>query len=345
MLPGYQERQRGDKGKRAQQSRYPAGHTPLCGRRLRVCRAFPLPGAGVHARGCVLSAIQPRVQLVNRLAALFGVYLHTPEQGALLFRSYVNSERHRRSQLVGEQPVQRLGRHTAGQAEIYSGREGVDVCPGTLSHALVLLYRGVALLESHGHGAVRTPGRLPRAAEVQQAHRALLQHKVVGAYIAVDQPGLVHGAERGEQRLYQREKLRGRYPAAPPGGEVYEVGSLDVLHDYVRRIVGLKVVAHHHYLRLLFHARHRPGLEEEAAQPLLIAGIAPAHAGVHVHRRGGVPSREAGGEVFLYRDLHLEAQVAAYIGYAEAALAEGAADQVAVHQHGSRRQMVRSRRV
>ena len=161
----------------------------------------------------------------------------------------------------------------------------------------------------------------------------------------MDEPGLVHGAERGEQRLYQREKLRGRYPAAPPGGEVYEVGPLDVLHDYVRRIVGLKVVAHHHYLRLLFHARHRPGLEEEAAQPLLIAGIAPAHAGVHVHRRGGVPSREAGGEVFLYRDLHLEAQVAAYIGYAEAALAEGAADQVAVHQHGSRRQMVQSRRV
>ena len=161
----------------------------------------------------------------------------------------------------------------------------------------------------------------------------------------MDEPGLVHGAECGEQRLYQREKLRGRYPASSPGGEVYEVRPLDVLHDYIRRVVGLKVVAHHHYLRLLFHARHCPGLAEEAAQPLLIAGIAPAHAGVHVHRRGGVPSRAVGGEVFLYRDLHLKAQIAANIGYAEAALSECAANQVSVHQHGSRRQVVRSRRV
>ena len=57
VLPGYQERQRGNKGKHAQQSRYPAGHTPLCGRRFCVCHAFHIPRVNSPARGCVLGAV------------------------------------------------------------------------------------------------------------------------------------------------------------------------------------------------------------------------------------------------------------------------------------------------
>lgn len=53
-----------------------------------------------------------------------------------------------------------------------------------------------------------------------------------------------------------------------------------------------------------------------------------------------MPAYAVGWEVLFYCHFHLKAQIAAYIGYAEAAFAEDASDEIAAHQDGSWRHVV-----
>ena len=127
--------------------------------------------------------------------------------------------------------------------------------------------------------------------------------------------------------------------------EARKCGALNVLHDYIGRTVGLKEVVHHNNLRLLYHARKCPRLLKEAAQALLILLLCRPDAHRDVRRIDRAARNKVGGEIFLYRDLHLQLQVEAYVGYAEAALAQHAPKQIAPVKHKAGRQMVNLLRI
>ena len=245
--------------------------------------------------------------------------------------------------LVVHQPVECLRRRLAGHAVVYRRRQAIDVRPRALALVLILLDRRVTVLERDGHG-LSALGRFARAAEVQQSDAAALEHQVVGAYVPVYQPRLVHRAQRRKQRLYHVQQLARRYAAAALGDKLLEGRAVHVLHDDIGRVVQLEEIAHADYLRLLIHARHRPGLVEEAAFALLIAARRSRIAADR-QRDLRMPCDPVRREIFLYCDLKLQPKVTAYVGYAEAALAKHAAYEIAVHQHRPRRDMVRQRRV
>lgn len=96
-------------------------------------------------------------------------------------------------------------------------------------------------------------------------------------------PGGVHGAERGEERLYEVQQLARRDAPAALGDQLLEGGAVYVLHDDVGGVVEFEEVAHADYLGLLIHLRHRPRLVEKAA---LALGVAALGAGVVVDGEG-----------------------------------------------------------
>ena len=122
--------------------------------------------------------------------------------------------------------------------------------------------------------------------------------------------------------------------------EFLECRAVHVLHDDIDGIVGLEKVAHGDDLRLFVHFCHRPRLIEEAPAALVVVPLR-ARVAVHLLRDVRVARDPGGGEIFLYGDLQLQLQVAADIGDAEAALPQHAAHEIAVHEHGAGRQVVR----
>ena len=263
---------------------------------------------------------------------------HAPQQGPLLLLRQVHPQAAGEDQLIVQQPVQGLGRGPSRQAVVDGGGQAVHVRPRALPLVLILLNGGEAVLQGDGHGLVPLGG-LPGAAEVQQPHRAPLQHQVVRANIPVDQARLVHGLQGGKEGFDHVQQLAGGDAPAPLGHQLLEGGAVHVLHDDVSGAVGLKKVPHADDLRLFVHLGHGPGLVDEAVLPLLIA---PCGAGIAVHRQGylGVAGHPVGGEVLLDGHLEFQPQVAADIGDAEAALPQHSAYQVTLHEHGARRQVV-----
>ena len=289
-------------------------------------------------------AVQSGVKLLHGLVPAAGLDFHAAEQSVLLLRRQLHSQIAGRDELILQDAVQRLGRHLAGEAVIDGCGERVHVRPGPLALALILLDGRVALLEGDGHG-FGAPGGFPGAAEVEQPHGSPLKHQVVGADVAVDQTGGMDGAQRGKQGLNEGKQLSGRDPPAALGGQLHEIGALHILHHDIGGVVGLEIVADHDDLRLLFHARHGAGLVQEALEPLVIIlrlGSHPAD-----HRQGGLgePGDPVDGEIFLDGHFHFQTEIAADVGDAEAALAQGAPDQIASSQDRAQRQMVGGGRV
>ena len=357
-----QDRQGDDGGARAGEGRpsAPAGLRPGQGVRIRLrrfrfrrfrfrrfrfrrVRNWRWPGRDRLGPGLGLGHIERGVQLLHGAEALVLAQAHAAQQGPLLLRGDADAELAGRDELVLDHAVQRLRRHLAGQAVVDGGREGVDVRPGSLTLALILLDRRIAVLEGDGHGLVAGQG-LPRAAEVQQAHRAVLEHEVIRADVAVDEALFVHGAQRAKERFDQAQQLLGLDAAALLAHQLLEGGAVQVFHDDVGGVVLLKEVADADDLGRLVHLGHGPGLGEEA-EPALFE--APLHAGIGAHAEALLrpAGNERRGVILLDGDPKLQPQVAADVRDAESPFAQDAADQVAVHQRRLRRQVVRRGRV
>ena len=312
-------------------------------------RLFLLFSAGIEIlrllrRAAILSErehalVEGRVQLFHVLEALMLLYPHAAQQRALLLFRQVHAQAARADEVVVQQAVERLRRRFAREAVVDGGRKAVDIRPGALALVLVLLDGRVAVLERDGHGLVAL-GRFARAAEVQQPHGPALQHQVVGADVAVDEPRGVHRAERGKERLDHVQQLAGGDAPAALRHEFLECRAVNVLHDDIDGVVGLEKVAHGDDLRLFVHFCHRPRLIEEAPAALVVVPLR-ARVAVHLLRDVRVARDPGGGKIFLDGDLQLQLQVAADVGDAEAALPQHAAHEIALHEHGAGRQVVR----
>ena len=231
---------------------------------------------GATDRGLDAGLIQGGVELRHGAVAPVGAQVQPLEQGLLLAGQQGHPQLAGQQQAVGGNSVQGLGRGLSGEAKVDGGAQGVDVGPGPLALGLVLLHRGVALLEGDSEG-LGAPGGLPGTAEVQQTDLAVLQHQIVRGDIPVDEPIFMHHAQRPEQGLQQGKELLGGDAASPLLHQIVEVGALDVLHDDIGGVVGLEIVPNSYDGLLLVHAGHGPGL----AQEFLLAPLKALGGGAH----------------------------------------------------------------
>ena len=284
------------------------------------------------------------MELVHTLKPAPGANAHAEQQRPLLLLGDVHPQLPGRDQLVLAHPVDGLGRRLAGEAEIDGGAEGIDIRPGALPPVLILLNGRIAVLEGDGHGGVAAGG-LPGAAEVQKAHRALLQHEIIRADIPMDESQRVHGAQGAKERLENGEELLRRDAAAALIHPGFEVRAVHVLHDDVRRFVLFKKVPDADDLRALVHLGHGARLVEEPRLPLLEAlghfsGKLRDAVGCLCH--SGHLIR---GEEFLNSHPQLQAKIIANIGDAEAALPQDAPHQIPSQENGAGQQMMGQGRI
>ena len=322
------------------------GHR-LRGHRLRGHRLRGHRLRGHRLRGHRLRGhrrIQGAVELIHGLEPAPGGQVQAPQNSRLL----LGGDRY--AQLAGQQqvgippdPVQGLGRLFPHQAEIDGGAQGIYVRPGALALLLILLDGGVAVLEGDGQGLVPVLA-FPGAAKVDEPHLPVFQHQVIRGDVPVDQAPLVEGGQGPEQGLDHGEQLLGGKPPAPLGNQLGEGGALDVFHDDIGGIVGLKEIPHADDDLLLIHFGHGPGFVEELLLAPLKAFPGGAYAIAHQLRGdGGIAAGLIHGIVFLDGHLELQPQIAADVGNAKPAFPQHPAHHVTIHQHSAGPQVVGGR--
>ena len=102
-----------------------------------------------------------------------GLNTKPPHQGIFSGRGNLHSELGRRNQCVLDDTVGRNHRCYAGETEIKRGTQGVDVCPGSLSASLLILFdRGTAMTERDRKGVLERIRR-SGASEIQKTYPSL----------------------------------------------------------------------------------------------------------------------------------------------------------------------------
>ena len=278
------------------------------------------------------------MQLLHRAEPLVLAHRHAAQQRFLLLLGERNAQAARKNQLIVQQAIERLRRRFAREAIIERGAQRVDIRPRALALVLVLLNGRKAVLECDGH-RLAAERRLARAAKIEQPHTAPLEHQVVGTDVAVNQAGRMHGSQRREQRLHQREQLLRLNAAAALGHKLLEGGAVHIFHHDVSRVVRLKKVPHAHNLALFHHFRHGARFPQEALQAVLIAAGGPRVTGdgKGLFRTARHP---VGGEILLHGHLELQPEIEADVRDAEAALTQNAANQIPPQQDRPGRQMM-----
>ena len=144
--------------------------------------------------------------------------------------------------------------------------------------------------------------------------------------------------ERYHRRLQQCEHLVKAQPAMRLC-IVRQILAVEELHYYICRAVFLKIVAHIHDIRLAYKLCKYLGLVKKA----LLALAERRFIGLICRDDGERPraGHAAGHIIFLDRDLAVELEVIAHVGYAEAARTESASDNIPAVENTVHRQLMR----
>ena len=313
-----------------------------------VLQLRPALGQGLRRRLRLRLAggVQGRHQLLYGLNAVFG-----PDGHALLQHLDLPlGDALRAAPVQGrllDHPGEGFRGNAACDAVIDRGAEGVHIRPGAqAAPTLVLLHGGEAVFQNGLGGAGQLPVRvgiihLPHRAEVHQLGPVPgVEHDVVRGDIPVDQTRLMHQGQGLHNGLQNPQGLVHGDPAAPFADVFGQVDALNVLHDHVRRVVGLEKVKDGHNLRHIPEFGHGLGLPQE---PLPAGGVARFQVGgVAGHGAGAavIPVHRAGREEFLDAHPDVQVQVPAQVGDAEASLAQHPAHLVLSRENRAHRKLV-----
>ena len=218
--------------------------------------------------------------------------------------------------------------------------QGIDVAPGTLGAACIVLLRGsVAGLQNDRHAALAVHGKVSRRAEINQLDLQILaEHDIGGAQVAVDQAvrvNLGEGDHGGLQHVTDHVEGHGSvlFAVFP------ERDALDIFHHDVGCVIFLENVTDPDDMGVVGKLGEEPGFFHEALLLCLKQGF--LRAGIDGQERGvfGNSGHEPLGVVFFDGDFQPQLQVAAGIRDAEAALSDHAADVVAAGQNRADRQL------
>ena len=138
----------------------------------------------------------------------------------------------------------------------------------------------------------------------------------------MDDARIVDLDQRPGDGLQDGQGLLGSQPAATHLDIPPQVNTLDILHDDVGGIVGLKEVAHMHHFRHTGQSRQGlglpdeplPGVPEELALLVFVSGKGKGVPAVPVYETAGIKLLDGHGNV--------QPVVPSYVGDAEAALAQ-----------------------
>ena len=231
---------------------------------------------------------------------------------------------------VVDDPIDRVGRRTAGDRVMDRGSQAVDIRPRSLRGGRELLDRGVARGEDRRH-------RLRASGYCGAGGAEIDQH---GVTVAIDQD--IGGLDIAMQEAHLVDLLepvqKGRENPVEACG-VERPLSLDLLeqgtaahelHDEIGRAVGLEKVVHLHDTRQAMKRRQRAPLGDEAvASP---GEVGSRIAGPRRHGRAVLPDGERGRQIFLDRHLASELAIDGTVGDAETALPQNGDDTVPPHE-------------
>ncbi len=144
----------------------------------------------------------------------------------------------------------------------------------------------------------------------------------------MDEPLLMHRSQRPQDGDHDVQSLVHRHSSARVADVALEADPLDVIHDEIRGIIGVKVAGHARDIGMSDKLGQGPGLLLESLRSVGKVVL----LGVHSHGDGSPldTGSDVVGHVLLHGHLGLELGVIGQVGDAETALAQDAAHDVAV---------------
>ena len=227
-------------------------------------------------------------------------------------------------ELVGGHPVHGSGRQDPGEGKVHGRGQSVHIRPGAGAALLGILLQGTeaALGYLHG-GCAGIDAQILGSSQIQNFYRAVGQkHQVVRAYIPVNQTLVMDPCHSFRHR---QENPFCLVPGQRAGlfQPFFQGFPLHIVHDNVGGLVLTEYLQYIHHLGYIGYPGHFPGLFQEnfhaavPGKPGLLRGV-PFNGAAVCYAAADL----AGGVIFLDGHLSLDTQIPAYVGDAEAALAQ-----------------------